>query len=192
MAFAVCCTTYNFIDVKPIDFFSFPVTAGTFLVAVSYIINDCITELYGRGIMIKVLLTTICLHLMTILAIQLACVLPPYTSWTLNDEFISIIGQSPKVALLSAFAFLCGTSTNAYVMDKLKHLWNSKYFKWRAFLSTVAGEFIDCCAFFPFMFYGILSYTEIIIMVIVHTVFKCALEICVLPITQRIVNYYKS
>ena len=189
MAFAVCCTTYNFIDVKPIDIYGVPLTAGFVLVACSYIISDCITELYGRKTMVSVLLTTFCLHLITIGVIQIACMLPPNKEWGMNEAFVSIIGQSPKVAMLSALAFLCGTSTNAFIMDKLKALWHGKYFKCRAFLSTVAGEFIDCCAFFPFMFWGILPVTEIVSMIFIHTTAKCAWEVTVLPITHKVVKH---
>ena len=191
MAFAVCTTTYNFIDVKPIDIYGIPLTAGFVLVACSYILSDCITELYGRKVMNTILLITICLHLVTILVIQIACILPPNKEWELNTAFVSIIGQSPKVAILSAIAFTCGTSTNAYIMSKLKTLWKEKYFKWRAFLSTIAGEFVDCCAFFPIMFYGYLPAKEIVIMILIHTLAKCTWEVSVLPITDKVVNYIK-
>ncbi len=191
MAFAVCCTTYNFIDVKPIEVYGIPLTAGFMLVACSYILSDCITELYGRKTMIYVLLTTVVLHIITICVIQLACFLPPNPEWGLNESFVSIIGQSPKVAILSAFAFLCGTSTNTFIMSKLKELWNGKYFKWRAFLSTVAGEFIDCCAFFPIMFYGLLPFNEIATMIFIHTIAKCCWEVSVLPITQKVVKSFQ-
>ena len=191
MAFAVFCTTYNFIDVKPVDILGVPLTAGFMLVACSYIISDCITELYGRSIMMRVLFTTFCLHLITIAAIQLACFLPPNTEWGLNDAFVSVIGQSPKVALLSALAFLCGTSTNTYVMSRLNTLWGGRYFKVRALLSTVAGEFVDCCAYFPILFFGLLPWSEIGSMICVHTVAKCCVEFAVLPVTHGVVNYFK-
>lgn len=192
MAFAVSCTAYNFLDVKPIDLYGLPLTAAFMLVAVSYIISDCITELFGRKIMMKVLISTIIMHLVVICFSQLGCSFTPSNDWELNDAYLAIIGQSPKVALLSAFAFLCGTTTNTLIMSFLKYLWKDKYFKARAFLSTIAGEFIDCCAYLPIMFWGVLPFSEIWDMIVLFTTSKCIIEAVVLPITHRVVNYFKN
>lgn len=190
MAFAVSCTAYNFLDVKPIDLYGLPLTAAFMMVAVSYIISDCITELYGRKTMMKVLISTIVMHMVVVGLSQMACAFTPSSGWELNGAYVSIIGQSPKVTMLSAVAFLCGTTTNTLVMASLKAIWKGSWFKTRAFISTVAGEFIDCCAYFPIMFWGVLPFSDIWHMVCLFTVAKCAIEAAVLPITHKIVKIF--
>lgn len=192
IAFAVCSNTYNFIDCKPVLVFGFPITAGTVLIACSYILSDAITELYGRKAMVYVLKCAIIMQLFSVANAQLGCYLTPTPDWTLDEAYQSILGQAPKAAILSAFAFFCGTTTNAYIMVWLKERWHGKYFPARAALSTIAGEFVDGFAYVLPFFYGILPLTEQVAMVCTICTFKCCVEFFVLPVTNAVVSNLKG
>lgn len=189
IAFAVCANTYNFIDMKPVLIAGIPVTAGNLLIACSYILSDAITELYGRKAMSDVLKAAVIFQLFAVANVQLACFMPPIEGWDLQEAYETVLGQAPKAAILSAFAFFCGTTTNAYIMVWLKEKWHGKYFPVRAALSTIGGEFIDCVAYILPFFYGILSLTEQVALVFTICTFKCCVEFAVLPITHHVVKY---
>ena len=191
IAFAVCSNTYNFIDMKPVLVGGIPITAGTILIACSYILSDAITELYGRKAMVDVLKFAVILQLFSVAMAQLACFMTPAEGWDLQEAYVSVLGQAPKAAILSAFAFFCGTTTNAYIMVWLKEKWQGKYFPVRAALSTIGGEFIDGFAYVLPFFYGILPLTEQVAMVCTICTFKCCVEFVVLPITSGVVSKLK-
>lgn len=192
IAFAVCSNTYNFIDMKPVLVFGFPITAGTVLIACSYILSDAITELYGRKAMLDVLKFAVIMQLFSVANAQLGCYMTPTPDWHMNEAYVSILGQAPKAAILSAFAFYCGTSTNAFIMVWLKEKWKGKYFPARAALSTIGGEFVDGFAYVLPFFYGILPLTEQVAMVCTICTFKCCVEFFVLPITNAVVSKLKG
>lgn len=191
LALSVCLTTYNFVEVKPVQFGPIPLTAGFVLITLSYIISDCITELYGFRAMRTVILTIFGLHVMMIAMVQLSCWMPPHHLWQDEAAYELILGQTPWIAVLSAVAFCIGSTINAWVMHRLKARWAARHFRIRAFLSTVAGEGADNIFFFTIAFSALLPGEEVCKVVLAQIGSKLFLEAMVLPITHRVVDYFK-
>lgn len=190
--FCVCFIIDSFLELKVINIFGYPLTAGFFVIVISYIVSDCLVEVYGYKKARFVMWMTFITHICVVSTLQIACLLPSFEYWEGDQHFNYIFSLTPRITIVSILAFIAGSSTNAYVMSKMKVHYNHLGFKMRAFVSTCAGEFVDAWCFFPLAFYGLLPLPEIIKLVFLQMSGKIVYETLVLPITDKVVQYVKE
>lgn len=190
--FCLCFIIDSFLELKVVEVYGIPFTAGMIIIALTYVVNDCIVEVYGYQKARLLLWITFIAHAVSVGLLQLACWLPSPSYWEGAEHFNFIFGLAPRITIASMIAFVVGSSTNAYVMSKMKVIYDGKYFKIRAIASTIAGESVDAAVFFTIGFLGILPFTELLIMIAVQATGKCLCEALVLPITERVVAHVKK
>lgn len=190
--FCVFLILANIMEVKVVSLGFMTATAGLMVFPVSYIINDCIVEVYGFQRARFVIWLGFFMNLAVVLFLQLAVALPCDSSWHGQEAVEIVFGSTPRILLGSFLAFICGSMVNAYVMSKMKVLTHGKNFSLRAILSTLFGESVDSVIFFPIAFYGVLPNSKIITLIWVQAVLKTLYEIIILPITIKVVGIVKS
>ncbi|MGL4333398.1 MAG: queuosine precursor transporter, partial [Bacteroidales bacterium] len=166
-------------------------TAGLIVFPLSYIINDCIAEVWGFRKARLIIWSGFAMNFLAVFFIQLAIHLPGASFWEHQDAFATIFGSTPRIAVASLLAFLVGSFLNAYVMSRMKVMTNGKYFSLRAVVSTLIGESADSLVFFPIAFAGIVPTDELFMLIITQAILKSAYEFLILPITVKVVNYVK-
>ena len=186
MIFCVSFIVDSFLEMKVLSLFGLPITAGFIVITISYIVSDCIVEVYGYRKAVLVMWLTFALHAMTVLLLQFACWMPAAGYWEGDVHFQFIFGMAPRITIASMLAFVAGSSTNAAVMSLLKAKYRLWGFRWRAFLSTVAGEGVDALCFFPMAFLGVIPVSAVFLMAFVQASGKIAYETLVLPVTERV------
>lgn len=189
--FCVCLICANLLAIKQIEFGPVNITGGILVFPISYIINDCIAEVWGFRKARLIIWTGFVMNFMFVAFGALADWIPGASYWTLDDGFHAIFGLAPRVAFASFMAFLAGSFLNAYVMSKMKIASNGRHFSARAILSTVAGEFADSIIFFPIALGGMVPVDNLLLMIVSQAVLKTLYEIIVLPLTIRVVNFVK-
>lgn len=190
--FCTCLIVSNLMEIKTVDVGFFTITAGVVVFPISYIINDCIVEVYGFSKARLVIWLGFGMALLVALLLQLGLLLPGADSWAHQDAMQTIFGAVPRVFAASFIAFLCGSMVNAYVMSRMKIAHKGKGFSVRAILSSLFGEGVDSVIFFPIAFGGILSWTEIFMLIVTQTFLKTFYEIIILPVTVRVVRWLRS
>ena len=191
--FVVCLITANLLETKVLDFFGITtITAGMLVFPISYIINDCIAEVWGFRRITLVIWTGFAMNFFVAAVGMLAVYLPAASFWDGEEHFNFIFGLTPRIVLASLLAFLFGSFTNAYTMSKMKVVHNGKHFSLRAVLSTFAGETVDSIVFFPIAFGGLMSISDLLKLMLTQIILKSMYEVVVLPITIRAVNKLKS
>ena len=191
IVFCVCLVAANLLETKVVQFGPVSVTAGLLVFPVSYIINDCIAEVWGFRKARLIIWMGFLMNFMVVLLGQAAIALPAAPFWEGEESFNFVFGLAPRIAVASLTAFLAGSFTNAYVMSKMKIMSQGKKFSARAIVSTVFGEGIDSLIFFPLAFGGLIPLNELLMMMLVQVVLKTLYEIIILPITIRVVKYIK-
>lgn len=191
VTFVVCLIISNLTEIKTIDAGWFTLTAGVIVFPISYIINDCIVEVYGFRKARLTIWLGFAMSLAVSLLLQLAIWLPGSEEWTSQEAMKAIYGGVPRIMAASFTAFLCGSMVNAYVMSRMKAAHGSRRFSLRAIVSTLWGEGIDSLIFFPIAFGGLLETRVIISLIITQALLKTAYEILVLPVTIRAVRQLK-
>lgn len=196
VTFCVCLIISNLMEIKTVDLGFMTITAGVAVFPLSYIINDCLVEIYGFRKARLVIFLGFSMNLLTVLLLHLGLWLPGSETWTEQEAMEAIFGATPRILCASFTAFLAGSLTNAWVMAKMKqsatsdgrNATSATRFSARAILSTIWGEGIDSIIFFPMAFAGVLPWGAIISLILTQTVLKTVYEIIALPLTVMLVK----
>lgn len=191
IVFCVCLVAANLLETKVVQLGPIAVTAGLIVFPVSYIINDCIAEVWGFRKARLIIWMGFLMNFFVVALGQIAIAIPAAPFWEGEEAFDFVFGMAPRIAAASLTAFLVGSLINAYVMSRMKVASQGRHFSARAILSTVAGESADSLIFFPLAFGGLMPVNELMKMMVVQVVLKTAYEIVILPVTIRVVNYIK-
>jgi len=190
--FCVCLIVANIVEIKTVDIGFATVTAGMVVFPLSYIINDCIVEVYGFRRAKLVIWLGFAANLLVTLMLQLAIVLPGASTWHSQEAMEAIYGGVPRILTASFVAFVCGSMVNALVMSRMKIAYGGRRFSLRAIVSTLFGEGADSVIFFPIAFGGVLPWDVVAELILAQTVLKTAYEILILPLTIVVVKRVKK
>lgn len=191
IVFCVCLICSNLLEVKMVSLGGITATAGLIVFPISYIINDCIAEVWGYRKARLIIWMGFLMNLLAVIFIQLAIVLPAAPFWEGQDAFVTTFSSTPRILLASFIAFLAGSFLNAYVMSRMKISSGGKHFSLRAIASTVVGESADSLLFFPIAFGGVVPVKELAVLIVTQACLKTAYEIIILPVTVRVVRLVK-
>ena len=189
--FNVCLIAANLLETKVIQVFGITVTAGLLVFPVSYIINDCIAEVWGFRKARLIIWSGFAMNFFVVMLGLIAVALPAAPFWEGAPHFNFFFGMAPRIVAASLSAFLVGSFLNAYVMSRMKVASGGRHFSARAIWSTVAGETADSLIFFPVAFGGIIAWQELLVMMCIQIVLKSLYEVLILPVTIRVVNAIK-
>ena len=189
--FNVCLIAANLLETKVIQVGSITVTAGLLVFPISYIINDCIAEVWGFKKARLIIWSGFAMNFFVVALGLIAVALPAAPFWEGEQHFDFVFGMAPRIVVASLLAFLVGSFLNAYVMSKMKVASGGRNFSARAILSTGGGETADSPIFFPIAFGGLIAWPELLVMMGTQIVLKSLYEVIILPITIRVVKAVK-
>ncbi|MGI6243523.1 MAG: queuosine precursor transporter [Prevotella sp.] len=189
--FCVCLIAANVLETKQIAVGPISLTGGLIVFPVSYIINDCVCEVWGFRKARLLIWTGFAMNFLFVSLGAICDLIPGASYWDNDAGFHAIFGLAPRIALASFVAFIVGSFANAYVMSRMKIRDGGRRFSARAILSTVAGETCDSIIFFPLAFAGVVPAEELPWLMLWQVVLKTAYEVVALPLTIRLVRALK-
>lgn len=190
--FCVCLITANVLETKQMAFGPVTITGGLLVFPVSYIINDCVCEVWGYGRARLLIWTGFAMNFLFVAFGALADAIPGAPYWDNEEGFHAVFGLAPRVAAASFVAFLAGSFVNAYVMSRMKISSHGRNFSARAILSTVYGETADSLIFFPLALLGVVPLASMPSLIVSQVLLKTLYEVIVLPVTIRVVAFAKK
>lgn len=191
IVFNVCLIAANLLETKVIQLGSLTVTAGLLVFPISYIINDCIAEVWGFRKARLIIWSGFVMNFFVVTLGLIAVSLPAAPFWEGEEHFNFVFGMAPRIVAASLMAFLVGSFLNAYVMSRMKIVSRGRNFSARAIWSTVVGETADSLIFFPVAFGGVIAWRELAVMMGLQILLKSAYEVVILPVTIRVVKAVK-
>lgn len=191
IVFCACIIAANLLEIKVVKFGAFTCTAGLLVFPISYIINDCIAEVWGYRKIRLVIWMGFLMNFFIVALCKVAVWLPAPDYWDGGEAFNFVFSFAPRIVVASLTAFILGSFLNAYVMSKMKIKSQGRNFSLRAVVSTIVGESADSLIFFPLAFGGLVSVPELLNLMCVQVVLKTLYEVIALPITKRVVAYVK-
>lgn len=191
IVFNVCLIAANLLETKVIQLGSLTVTAGLLVFPISYIINDCIAEVWGFRKARLIIWSGFVMNFFVVTLGLIAVSLPAAPFWEGEEHFNFVFGMAPRIVAASLMAFLVGSFLNAYVMSRMKIASRGRNFSVRAIWSTVVGETADSLIFFPVAFGGVIAWRELVVMMGLQILLKSAYEVVILPVTIRVVKAVK-
>ena len=190
--FCVCLITANVLETKQISVGNISLTGGLIVFPVSYIINDCVCEVWGYQKARLLIWVGFAMNFFFVALGALCDAIPGASYWNNEAGFHAIFGLAPRIAAASFVAFLVGSFINAYVMSKMKIRDKGRNFSLRAILSTIVGESFDSVIFFPLALGGVVPTEELPKLMLWQVLLKTVYEVIALPITIRIVKALKE
>ena len=192
---SLCLILSNIIVVKPINLFGISWlenTCAIFTFPITYVLSDVFSEVYGyKWSRITANFAFVGTALCS-LFFALMILVQGNSAWTNQEALVSVLGNTPQIAISSIFAFWAGDFANDKVFQamKKKHI-DSKGFGIRAIFSSLVGKYVDG---FIFTFLG-LSFLPLetkIIMVLNCPFMQIVLEMLLLPCTTFIMKKVKK
>ena len=190
--FCVCLIAANILETKQISVLGISLTGGLIVFPISYIINDCVCEVWGFQKARLLIWTGFAMNFFFVAMGALCDWIPGAPYWTNEAGFHAIFGLAPRVAAASFVAFIVGSFANAYVMSKMKIRNKGRTFSLRAILSTIVGESFDSVIFFPLALGGVVPTEELPKLMLWQVLLKTVYEVIALPITIRVVKALKE
>lgn len=190
--FCVCLIAANVLETKQIVIGSVALTGGLIVFPISYIINDCVCEVWGFRKARLLIWLGFSMDFFFVSLGVICDLIPGAPYWNNDAGFHAIFGLAPRIAAASFVAFLIGSFANAYVMSKMKIHDGGKRFSLRAILSTVVGESCDSVVFFPLALGGVVPVDELPKLMLWQVVLKTMYEVIALPITVKVVKKMKE
>ena len=190
--FCVCLIAANILETKQISVLGISLTGGLIVFPISYIINDCVCEVWGFQKARLLIWTGFAMNFFFVAMGALCDWIPGAPYWDNEAGFHAIFGLAPRVAAASFVAFVIGSFANAYVMSKMKIRDKGRNFSLRAILSTIVGESFDSVIFFPLALGGVVPIEELPKLMLWQVLLKTVYEVIALPITIRIVKALKE
>lgn len=189
--FNVCLIAANLLETKVIQVCGLSLTCGLLVFPISYIINDCVAEVWGFTKARIVIWSGFAMNFFVVALGLIAVQLPAAPFWEGEEHFNFVFGLAPRIAVASLLAFLVGSFLNAYVMSRMKLMSQGRHFSLRAIVSTLVGETADSLIFFPIAFGGIMEWMDLLPLMAAQIVLKSLYEVIILPITIRVVKWVK-
>ena len=189
--FSVCLIAANLLETKVVVIGGLSVTCGLLVFPVSYIINDCIAEVWGFAKARTIIWCGFAMNFFVVALGLISVQLPAAPFWEGEEHFNFVFGMAPRIVAGSLLAFLAGSFLHAYVMSRMKIQSQGRHFSLRAIASTLVGETADSLVFFPIAFGGILAVGDLAMMMGVQIVLKSLYEVVILPLTIRVVRAVK-
>lgn len=194
---SVCLISSNFFVPRVWQLGTLPLqlSGAVLLFPVSYIINDCLTEVYGYRKSRLVIWLAFAMSAFIAIMSELVCLLPMPADEggkPLAESFNTLFSMVPRITIASLVAFICGSTVNAWIMSRMKVASRGRNFGLRAILSSIGGELVDSFIFFPAVFWGIMSPSSIIKLAALQVAAKVLYELMVLPLTSFIVKRLKK
>jgi queuosine precursor transporter len=181
----------NISATKLVEFGPIIADGGTLLFPLAYIFGDILTEVYGYKASRRVIYTAFFWMLIAAITFQLVAIAPPAPEYELQDSFVAILGQTPRILLASLIAYFAGEFTNSYVLARMK-VWTEGRNLWtRTIGSTVIGQGVDTALFLLIAFGGVFSLQTLWVAFYTGYLLKVVIEIVLTPLTYAIIGWLK-
>ena len=145
----------NLMGGKITTLFGVSVSVAIFLVPLTFLITDIVSEVYGREVSQKLVYMGMIVIFLTMLITKFFIYLSPNQRYTFNTEYAQIFGSSLRMMLASLLAFGLSQLNDVFVFHYLKKKSRGEKLWLRNNVSTIISQAIDTIVFMLVAFWGI-------------------------------------
>ncbi|WP_420175191.1 queuosine precursor transporter [Luteococcus sp. OSA5] len=161
---------------------------GAFLFPLSYVVGDIMTEVYGWKRARRAIWTGFALTLLAAVTYRIVALTTPVPGF---EAWNSVLAPATRIAVAGLAGYLAGNLLNSFVVVRLKARAGENNVAARLIGSTLVGELVDTVLFCTIAFAGTITMAELGNYTVTGYLYKCLVEICVVPITLRIIAWLK-
>lgn len=175
------------------------VPAGTLAFGLTYLATDVISEVWGRGYALCVVLTGVAMRflvaLLLIYAMHVEAVLPFMSaadSWTPDrqSEFVSVFSSGNRTNFAGLVAFGVSALADVLIFHHLRLRDRGKNRLWlRNNISTIVSQILNSTIFISVAFAGVFSWAEIGNLILGQVIFKITVAVLDTPAVYLLRNF---
>lgn len=165
---------------------------GAFLFPFVYILGDVISEVYGFAAARKAVIMGFISQLGASLVFLLVIISPPGPGYEGQEAFAQVLGFYPRIVAASLAGYCVGQMLNALVLVRIKRRTGERALWARLLGSTGVGEAADTVIFCIVAFAGVIPGGEFVKYIVFGFVYKVAVEVIFLPVTQIVIRWFKK
>ena len=187
--------TSNIMAVKVVGLFDLIYfDAGTITFPFAYMLGDVLTEIWGYKTARKVILLTLLCNVVMVCCTAVGIFLPsPDYMEETAAAYAHMFNYVPRIVLASLVGFLFGELSNAYLMERIKHVTRGRFLWLRTIASSMVGYIFDSVPFVLIAFYGTVSTVDLLKMMAFQYVSKLAIEAFAgTPMAYLVIRLLKS
>jgi uncharacterized integral membrane protein (TIGR00697 family) len=167
---------------------------GAVLFPLAYIIGDVISEVYGLKAARRAIIVGFGTAIMAFVTFLIVIQLPSASFYENQEAFESVVWSGVQIVAASLIAYVVGQFLNSYVLVKMKAR-SAEPGLWRRLAgSTGVGEAADTFIFCAIAAsaIGISTGGDFVNYFVVGFLFKCAVELLVMPLTMLVIRVLKD
>lgn len=161
---------------------------GAFLFPLSYVVGDILSEVYGWKRAKRAIFLGFAMLFLSAATFRIIALTTPVEGFEAWD---SVLAPVTRIAIAGMAGFLAGELLNSAVLVKLKARMAERRVAFRLIVSTLIGEFVDTLVFCTIAYAGTISLGQLANYTATGYVYKCLVEIAVVPLTLLIIRYLK-
>ncbi|MRK01443.1 MULTISPECIES: queuosine precursor transporter [Aeromicrobium] len=181
------------VSIGPVQIIPVFSDGGAVLFPLAYIIGDVISEVYGLRAARRAILVGFGTAIMTFVTFLIVMQLPSAEFYDNQEAFESVVWSGVQIVAASLVAYLVGQFLNSYVLVRMKAR-SAEPGLWRRLAgSTGVGEAADTLIFCAIAAsaIGVDSFGAFLNYFVVGFLFKCAVELLVMPLTMVVIRALK-
>jgi len=177
--------------------FTLNASVAIFLVPLVYLINDTITEVYGKPKAQSVVRSGLLMIVFLLLFSVLATALPASGLFAYaNKAYGEIFSISIRISAASLIAFAIGEFSDVLVFYRIRQRLGKNKLWLRTNASNFLSEFLDTVIFFTLAFYSLsqpfgVNFSFLVGLIFPYWLLKCFLSIIETPLVYIVVHWLR-
>lgn len=193
LSFSMAIIMVNWFAARMIHLFVVDTDAGALVFPLTFLLSDLMTEVYGYK---RARLAIWCGLLFNFFYLgygYLITLFPtPAYSVEHNAAFDAMMTMNARIIIASTLTYLVSEPLNSYIMAKLKIKTQGKYMGFRFLSASFISAGVDSLLFGLLAFYGLMSGTELTLLIFTMWAIKVATEFFGIPLSVYLANRLKK
>jgi uncharacterized integral membrane protein (TIGR00697 family) len=191
MSYAMVLVMANWYDPRLVQIFHLNTDGGTVIFPVSFLLADIVTEVYGYKFARLAIWLGFFWNLIFSLYGLLITHLPNPSFISGVQPFDHIFGLDVRIIFASLVSYFCAEPLNAFIIAKLKILFQGRGMALRFVASTVFASLVDSSVFTLIAFSGVIPSQNILVFILSMWGIKVLIEVCGLFVSVPLAKFLK-
>lgn len=166
--------------------------AGVFFVAISFLMTDVISEVWGRREAAQAVWVGWTAAIFAAIATALTVYLPPAPFWKLQQAYASLFGLVPRITLASLITYLVSQHHDVWMFHLIKVKTGGRHLWLRNNISTMLSQAIDTVLFITLAFSFTVPWNVLLGMMLGQYVVKVILALLDTPFVYLLVAWARG
>jgi len=166
--------------------------AGVFFVAISFLITDVISEVWGKKDASQAVWVGWMAAIFAAAGTALTVFLPPAPFWKLQQAYAQLFGLVPRITLASLITYLVSQHHDVWMFHLLKMKTGGRHLWLRNNISTMLSQAIDTVLFITLAFAFTVPWDTLLGMMLGQYVVKVILALLDTPLVYLLVIWIRG